>query len=112
MAIRSDVDLGLVSVGTGDTAVIAVPSNVERIGITAASAHNTTGGELDLTLWESPDLTSASGDQVANYTINAGDSVDIQEVLGQSYENTNIIAQGSAAGINFRATCTTYTEGD
>jgi hypothetical protein len=112
MAIRSDIDFGLVDVGTGDTTVVQIPTGIERIGITAAIAHNTTGGDLDLTLWESPDLTSASGDEIAFYAIPGGESVDIIELIGQGYEGTNIIAQGSGAGVNFRATVITYSEGD
>jgi hypothetical protein len=112
MAIRSDIDFGLIPVGTSDTAVIQLPFGVERIGVTAASVHNTAGANRVLTLWESQNLTSASGTVVAVYTVPANSSVDIQEVLGQGYENTNIIAQGSSAGLNFRSTGTTYTDGD
>jgi hypothetical protein len=112
MAIRSDIDFGLIAVGTSDTTVIQLPFGVERVGVTAASVHNTTGANRVLTLWESPNLTSASGSVIAEYTVLPDSSVDIQEVLGQGYENTNIIAQASSAGLNFRSSGTTYTDGD
>lgn len=112
MAIQANKDLGLIEVATSDTTLATVGASFERLDVTACVLHNPTGAAVTVTLYESPDLTSASGQQVAAYTVAAGESEQVFEVLGQGYETTNLIATASAAGTYAKVTATTYSEGD
>ncbi|MCH9645665.1 MAG: hypothetical protein K0U08_03370, partial [Proteobacteria bacterium] len=94
MAIKSGVSLGVVPVLTSDTVVFDSSSitNLQRYAIEAASFHNTTLSKIDdIEIYASPDLTSASGDRVALYSISSGLSKDIIEIIGQGYDGLNII---------------------
>ena len=89
MSIQSNVGLGVTDIGTTDTALLNPADPYTRQAVSAFSLHNTTVATITVTIYESPDLTSASGDQVAVHAVPPGDSVDVVEVIGQGY------AQGS-----------------
>lgn len=113
MAIRSNIGLEVISVGTGDTTLLEPADPVERVSVTAFSLHNTSATtNITVTIWESPDATSASGVEVAICQIAPGGSVSVIEVIGQGYEQgRNLVAQASAAGVNRVATVTQYDGG-
>ena len=113
MAIRSNVGLEVITVSTSDTVLLEPADPVERVSVTAFSLHNTsTTTNITVTIWESPDATSASGERVAIYRIAPGGSVSVIEVIGQGYEQgRNLVAQASAAGVNRVATVTQYDGG-
>lgn len=114
MTIKGNVGLGVVDIGTSDTVILNVASitGADRVSISAASLHNTTASSVTVTIYESPDLTSASGDQIAIISIAPVYEEDINGIIGQGYENTNLIAVASAAGVNVRTSVTTYDGGD
>jgi hypothetical protein len=113
MAIKGNIgqatlDIGAVSI---DTAVI---NFANRVAITAASLHNTTASNRAVTLYASPDTTSASGKKIADYTLAANRSEDISEIIGQGYEGENVIAVASTGGavagdLNIKVTYIQYT---
>ena len=112
MAIFGNVGLGVEDVLAGDT-VLMQPSASQRWAITGASFYNDTGAAVTITLFSSPDGTSASGDQVDSFSVPANDSVEPPSILGQGYANgENLIAVGSAIGVNASLTVAKYTDGD
>lgn len=113
MAIRGNVDGGVINVLASDT-VIVEPSSlaaVERIAVSGLSLHNTAVATVIVQLYQSPDLTSASGDRLAYYSLAPDESADVTELIGQGFVE-NIIAVGDAAGVNAKVSYTTYTAGD
>lgn len=112
MAIKSNVGIPVDDIGTTDTTIYEPAAPNDRVAFTALSVYNTSGATRTVTFYESPDLTSASGTEIASYDIAADDSADIIEIIGQGYEvGENIIAVADAAGCNFRGTITEYTGG-
>ena len=112
MAIKSNVGVPLVSIAATDTTVLNPAAPVERIAVTASSLHNTNAASRTVTIWESPNLTSASGNRIAVYSIGPNESADIEEIIGQGYAvGRNIIAQASGVGVNVVSTVTQYDGG-
>lgn len=112
MAIKGNVGVSSQDILAGDTLVVDVVAPIERIAITAASLFNDTGAAVTVELFESPDATSASGDQIEEIAVPANSSVIVDSLLGQGYASTqNIVAVGSAVGVNFSYTRTEYTDG-
>jgi hypothetical protein len=112
MAIKSNVGIPLVAIAVTDTTVLNPVAPVERIAVTACVLHNTNAASRTVTLWESPNLTSASGTEIAVYSIGPDQSVDVEEIIGQGYAvGRNIIAQASGVGVNVVSTVTQYDGG-
>jgi hypothetical protein len=112
MAIKSNVGIPLVAIGVGDTTVLNPVAPVQRIAVTACVLHNTNAAARTVTLWESPNLTSASGTEIAVYEIGPDESADVEEILGQGYAvGRNIIAQASGVGVVAVSTITQYDGG-
>lgn len=112
MAIRGNIGLAPIAIIAGDTTILQpVTGDVERVAVSGFSLHNTAAGNRTVTIYESPNLTSASGVAVAVYTLAQNESVDVNQCIGQGYVQ-NIIAVGSATGVNAKISYTTYTSGD
>jgi len=112
MAIKSNVGVPLVAIAVADTTVLNPVAPVERIAVTAFVLHNTNASSRTITLWESPNLTSASGTEIAVYEIGPDESADVEEIIGQGYlVGRNIIAQASGVGVNVVSTVTQYDAG-
>lgn len=112
MSIKSNVGVPLVSIGVADTTLLNPVAPVERIAVTASSLHNTNAASRTVTIWESPNLTSASGTEIAVYDIGPDESADIEEIIGQGYAvGRNIIAQASGTGVIAVSTVTQYDAG-
>lgn len=112
MAIKSNVGIPLVSIAVTDTTLLNPLAPIERIAVTACVLHNTNAAARTVTLWESPNLTSASGNRIAVYSIGPNESADIEEIIGQGYSvGRNIIAQASGVGVNVVSTVTQYDGG-
>jgi len=112
MAIKGNVGSGVINVLASDTVIRQQQSGVDRYHVSAFNVYNTTALSVAITVYVSPDLTSASGDEVATHLIAANDEIDINAVIGQGYANLNIIAVGSAVGLNASITSTEYSNGD
>lgn len=114
MAIFGNFGLEVVSVAAADTTLVsnsALP-DTERYAVSAMNVHNTTSTTKTISVYESPNLTSASGERVAQIKIPANSSKDIDQVIGQGYENLNIIAVADAIGLNVKTTVILYNAGD
>lgn len=112
MAIFGNVGLGVTDVLAGDTVLFEVPSD-ERYSVTGASFFNDTGAGVTVTLFNSPDDTSASGDQVDEFIVPANDSLEPPSILAQGYAaGIRLIAVGSGVGVNASLTVAKYTAGD
>lgn len=113
MTIKGNVGIGSISVLAADTTIYDPPASVERYAVSAFSVHNTTGAAVTVSIYNSPDLTSASGVRNAQYAVPANQSVDIVELIGQGFSSSrNIIAVGSAIGLRATMSVTTYDAGD
>lgn len=115
MAIKSGLSLGVVSVGTSDTTMFEQDSisNIQRYAVEAASIHNTTTSTIsDIAIYESSDLTSASGERLALYSLGGGQSKDVFELIGHGFEDKNLIILAGATGVNSLVTVTTYNDDD
>jgi hypothetical protein len=113
MSIRGNIGIGSVSIAAADTTIYDPPSTVERYAISAFSVHNTTAAAVTVSVYNSPDLTSAAGVRNAFYSIPANQSVDIVELIGQGFlSSRNIIAVGGAVGLRATMSVTTYDGGD
>lgn len=114
MAIFGNLPQNPIDVGTSDTTIINVGGTIyTRIAISALSLHNTTGASITVELYHSPDATSASGERVANVSVPANSSEDVNSLIGQAVNNTRfIVAVGDAAGCNALMSYTGYTEDD
>lgn len=112
MAIKSNVGIGPTDALTTDT-IIYQPAAIDRYAVGAFNLHNTTGGEIIVSVYVSPDLTSASGKRVGLFGIPAGGEVDVNSVVGEGYTVAqNIIASADFVGSNATITVTQYTDGD
>jgi len=111
MAIRSNIGEGVVNVLTGDT-MLFNPAGIDRYQVGSCNVHNTTGADIVVSVYVSPDTTSAGGDRVFNDTVPAGRDIDINSIVGQGYIADNIIIVGAAVGLNAQLTRTEYTNGD
>lgn len=112
MAIRGNISAPPIAVIAGDTTILApVTATIERVAVSGFSLHNNFAGNITVTVYESPNLTSASGIAVARYSLAQDESVDVNECIGQGYVQ-NIIAVASGVGVNAKISYTTYTSGD
>ncbi len=114
MAIRSNLGTGVVNVLAGDT-VLFDPSTIlpviDRYQVGSCNVFNTTGAPITVTVYVSPDLTSAAGDLVFSQSVPALGEIDVNAIVGQGYFTKNIIIVGSAVGLNAQLTRTEYDLG-
>lgn len=110
MAVTASKSLGLVNLLASDNVLIQALVGIDRQVIGSFVVHNTTVGVLQLDLYVSPDLTSASGDIIySSATIPANSQTNISELIGQSFPSgLNLIAVPSAIGINSLITVNQY----
>ncbi len=111
MGLRTNLGTGVINVLAADT-VLFNPGAIDRYQVGSCNVYNTTGAAITLTVYISPDTTSAAGDQVDTISVPAGEERDVNAIVGQGYGTDNIIVVGSAVGLNAQLTRTEYTEGD
>jgi hypothetical protein len=89
MAVKVNLSSGVQQLAAS-AADKSVHNQVVRSAITAFSLYNTLAINVSLTVYESPNGTSASGEPVANLTLgpvgSEDDSIDVPEVIGQGYD--------------------------
>jgi len=109
MTVKTGVSGGTTDIATTDTAIMQVVANSNRERVEAFTISNTTGGTVVVDIYESPDLTTASGKRIAQYTLTAESSAQVVEAIGQSLiVGRNIIAIADVVGSNATHTKTTY----
>ncbi len=113
MAIKGNVGTGVIAILTTDTVLLNPDAgDRERAAVSAAWIHNTSGSTIVVEIFESPDLTSASGARIDYYSINTNTSADISGIIGQGFSATgNIIAKADTVGCNALLTLIEYTAG-
>lgn len=112
MAIKSNVGIGVTDIGTTDTTLYEPADPIDRVAFTACSLYNDSGASRTVSIYESPNLTSASGELIATYILADDASEDVIEIIGQGYaQGENLIIKADATGCTFRATITEYTGG-
>ena len=113
MTIKANVSLPVTAIGTTDTVLIETTTQGERVAVSALSLNNTTAGTVNVSLYISPDLTSASGTLVDTIALGANDDDQPLTLIGQGLTSTqNLIAVADVAGSNAKPTITTYDGGD
>ena len=116
MGIKANVGLGPIEVLAGDTTLIdptGESGTAERVSVNCLSVHNdgSAGGPVTISIYISPDTTSAAGERVARYVIGDGASIDIVELIGQGLEDLYIIGVGNMLGLIATPTITEYDGG-
>lgn len=110
MAIKGNIGQPALDLAVADTVVLDF---TDRVAVTTLSLFNKSGAARVVTVFESPDLTSAAGKQIAVHTLATMTSVDIVEVIGQGYTPAqNIITTvdtGSTGDVNAKLTYIQYT---
>lgn len=112
--IKGNVGLGIVPVLVTDTAILSLASPVERAAVTNAVLHNdgSAAAVITVEIFISPDLTSASGQRIAVYTIQDNGNVLIDTIVDQGFTAAqNIIAKADVAGCNSLLTIIEYENG-
>lgn len=111
MAIKSNVPVPVIEVADVDTVLLRPLSPITRAAVQTFVLHNPSGANVTITIFESPDETTASGTQVAEYILGPDETADVFEVVGQSYASAlpqNLIAIADVVGANARLTITQY----
>lgn len=106
MSIKIKDTTGVIPILTTDTVILEVSG---RVGIESMYVFNAQlTHQISVGFYISPDLTTASSKWVEAYTIQPGEGIDINGLIGQAYEeNNNILALADYTGLN----CTTaYTQ--
>ncbi len=113
MGIKGNVGVGVIAIGTSDTVLLDPDSgDRERAAVSSAYLHNTSGGTIVVRIFESPDLTTASGVRIDRYSIDTDKSADISAIIGQGFSSTqNIIAIADIAGVEAKLTIVEYDDG-
>ncbi len=114
MAIQSNLSAAPINIATSDTVLLAAVTTPDRQAVTGLSIFNTTAStSLTVSIYESPNTTSASGKQIASYTLPGLSSIDVVECIGQGYSTgQNLVAKagsGSTGDLNAKVTRTAYT---
>ena len=88
MAVKVNLSSGVQQLAAS-AADKVVHNETNRTAITAFSIYNTLAINVSLTVYQSPDNTSAAGEPVANHTLgptgSEDDSIDIPEIIGQGF---------------------------
>ena len=116
MAIRGNLGQPIVTVANTDTTIYQKPtSSVQRYAVTAFNCFNNSSSAVTINVFVSPNLTSASGKKIGQYSIPANKDLDINSLIGQGLgtgDDINIIAVAGTTGvINAALTITTYDDG-
>lgn len=113
MAIRSNLGTGVIAVGTTDSVMFDPAGTIDRYHVGAFNVFNTDAiNAITMTVYVSPDLTSASGVVVGVVQVAANQDVDVNALVGQGHATTqNIIVTATAAGLNASLTRTEYDAG-
>lgn len=119
MSIKSGVSSAPtdLAAASNDTTLFAELTSPSRAAITGMSLFNNAVASRIVDIYESPDTTSAAGEKIASYNIDANASVDVVELIGQGVSSgQNIIGRqttgGASAGdVNCKLTYTLYTAG-
>ena len=110
MAITANIGIPVISLAASDNTALNPSGSTVREGTQTVTLANTTGGAIDVDFYESPDLTSASGDLISTYNVGANASVEAVEVEGTGFEvGQNLIVVASAIGCNLKITVTRTT---
>ena len=111
MSIFANQSEGAIEVGITDTPILE--PDLSRYGVTAAILMNRAAAARTVEIYESPNLTSASGELIASLVLDALEAIPVEEIVGQSYfEGQNLIAlavNGSGGDVICRITFTSYT---
>ncbi len=110
MAITANIGIPVINLVGGDNTVLNPTAPTVRDGTQTVTIYNTTGADILVEFYESPDLTSASGSLFSSNNVAAASSLQITEVEGQGFEvGQNLIAVAGAVGCNLKLTVTRTT---
>lgn len=111
MAIQGNIGINPIDIDIIDTVLVSVEGAVDRIAIGAATVHNTTGATITISLYDSPDATSASGKEIHVFSVAAGRLADVSALIHGYGSGRYIVGVASAVGTNIKITYTIYTGG-
>lgn len=111
MAIRANVGENPINLLIAtDNVLYELATGIDRYHVGACNINNnSTTLTVEIAIFISPDLTSASGKQVDSLTLGPEDELDINAIIGQGYtENVIVTVDNPAVGT---ITVTQYTGG-
>lgn len=111
MSIKGKIGSSVISLGAAvDTVLLDITA--DRVSISSGILHNNGAGTIIVDIYVSPDLTSASGSRIGQYTIAVDELKQIDCLIGQGFSSAeNIIANADVAGCNALFARTDYTGG-
>ncbi len=111
MTIKANIGIPVIAIGVTDTTILQPALPLNRRAVTSFVIHNEDNtATVTVTLYESPNTTSASGSELAVYVVGPNASVDVTEFIQSFPVGRNIIAVADVAGGNARLTVTDYTD--
>ncbi len=114
MAIRSGVNVDGVTVPNATGSIFTPGAGVVRSNVTAATFHNSSGGNITLQVWLVPSGSIASNsNQIIDRQIASNESYTAPELVGQSVESGGSIQanDGGNGGtvVSYVSTVTDFT---
>jgi hypothetical protein len=103
MAVRVNLTDGVQQLGAS-SADVSLHNKTVRTAINAFNLRNTLATNVQVSIYDSPDATSAAGEKIAQLTLGPAGSLDetldVVEAIGQAYAATiQIVAVVDTAGV-------------
>ena len=114
MSIQGNIGQNVLDLNASGVDTVLLDFN-ERVAVSQLSLFNVSGSNATITIYVSPDLTSASGKLVATEIIPSQESWGPKEIIGQGYgPEENLIVVNTTVGaligdVNAKLTYIEYT---
>lgn len=110
MSVKTGRTIPVTAITASDIVLLNVSANTS-VKVEALSGHSTSA--VTVSIYESPDLTTAAGKIIDQQTFAVGDLLDFDKVINQGFKSDqNIIATATGTGCNVKMTYTLYDGGD
>lgn len=113
MTIKAGVGLDTVAITASDTSLVVPADPQDRVEITMLTLYNSSGASRVVEFYSSSDATSASGEQIAQVSMAADETVIVPELIGLGLaQGSNLIAKNATGdGVVASITITEFTGG-
>lgn len=112
MAVQRNIGTDPIAVLAADTTILAAAGANNRVVAGSLLAYNSTGAGVTVSIYDSPDLTSAGGTLISEEIVPANGSLVFTDLVSVGFDgDRNIIAVGGAVGVDAKLTYTLFTDG-
>jgi hypothetical protein len=112
MAVQRNLGTNPIAVAAVDTTLLTAAGTNNRHVTGSLLAYNSTGAGITVSVYDSPDLTSASGTLISTEIVPANGSMVFTDLVSVGFaDDRNIIAVASGAGVDAKLTYTLFTDG-